>query len=105
MVAIVQQFPNRRTTQGIKLVVGRPSTRDHLEAKGHQVEEKGNRLCCYMCGREGAKGKQGVGGNVLAQPYGNTLNKTGHGWCPKGKIYSRDTMLYATLGRGDIGCN
>eukprot|EP00973_Karenia_brevis_P060422 8406886-Karenia_brevis.AAC.1 len=40
MVAIVRQLPARRTAQGTELVEGRPSTRDHLEAKGHQMEEK-----------------------------------------------------------------
>eukprot|EP00973_Karenia_brevis_P000888 122030-Karenia_brevis.AAC.1 len=63
MVAIVQQLPSRRVAQGRHLTVVGPSTRDHLEAKGHQLAEAGNRLCCHMCGQEWAKGMQGVGGD------------------------------------------
>eukprot|EP00973_Karenia_brevis_P085252 11833232-Karenia_brevis.AAC.1 len=37
MVAIVQQLPSRKVAQGSQLVVSRPKTRDHLEAKGHQL--------------------------------------------------------------------
>eukprot|EP00973_Karenia_brevis_P028074 3866245-Karenia_brevis.AAC.1 len=62
MVAIVQQLPSRRAAQGTQLVIVKPSTRDHLEAKGHHLEENGFRLCCHMSGQEWAKGKQWVGG-------------------------------------------
>eukprot|EP00973_Karenia_brevis_P033157 4574608-Karenia_brevis.AAC.1 len=62
MVASVQQLPSRRVAQGTQLSIIRPTARDHLEAKGHQLAENGLRLCCHMCGEEWAKGKQGVGG-------------------------------------------
>eukprot|EP00973_Karenia_brevis_P084762 11761845-Karenia_brevis.AAC.1 len=61
MVAIVQQLPSRKPAQGRQLTVIKPTTRDHLEAKGHQLEKHGQRLCCHMCGQEWAKGKQGLG--------------------------------------------
>eukprot|EP00973_Karenia_brevis_P069786 9702061-Karenia_brevis.AAC.1 len=62
MVAIVQQIPSRKVAQGGQLVISRPKTQEHLEAKGHQVDIKGQRLYCLMCGQEWAKGKQVVGG-------------------------------------------
>eukprot|EP00973_Karenia_brevis_P061650 8573779-Karenia_brevis.AAC.1 len=62
MVAIVQQLPSRKAAKGSQLTVVRPTTSDHLEAKGHQIDSHGQRLCCYMCGQEWATGKQGVGG-------------------------------------------
>eukprot|EP00973_Karenia_brevis_P006832 927413-Karenia_brevis.AAC.1 len=63
MVATVQQLPSRKVAQGKHLSVVGPTTRDHLEAKGHQLPESGPRLCCHMRGQEWAKGKQGVGGD------------------------------------------
>eukprot|EP00973_Karenia_brevis_P026210 3615338-Karenia_brevis.AAC.1 len=62
MVAIVQQLPSRKVAQGGQLVISRPKTCDHLEAKGHQVDEKGPRLGCHICGQESAKGTQEIGG-------------------------------------------
>eukprot|EP00973_Karenia_brevis_P077205 10722840-Karenia_brevis.AAC.1 len=64
MVAIVQQLPSRKAAQGSQLAIIKPTTRDHLEAKGHQIDVHGQRLCCYMCGQEWAKGKQGSRGNL-----------------------------------------
>eukprot|EP00973_Karenia_brevis_P042325 5857375-Karenia_brevis.AAC.1 len=76
MVAIVQQLPSRRAAKGSQLTIVKPTTRDHLEAKGHQIESHGQRLCCYMCGQEWAKGEQGVGGicpgpEIWGQPQQN----------------------------------
>eukprot|EP00973_Karenia_brevis_P077313 10739880-Karenia_brevis.AAC.1 len=34
MVAIVQQIPSRKVAQSGHLVISRPRTQDHLEAKG-----------------------------------------------------------------------
>eukprot|EP00973_Karenia_brevis_P011773 1594779-Karenia_brevis.AAC.1 len=62
MVAIVQQLPSRKAAQGNHLTIVKPTTRDHLEARGHQLEEQGPRLCCHMCGQEWAEGKHWVGG-------------------------------------------
>eukprot|EP00973_Karenia_brevis_P048653 6754006-Karenia_brevis.AAC.1 len=57
MVAIVQQIPNRKAAQGGRLEVIRPSAQQVLEAKGHQMEARGQRLYCMMCGQEWARGK------------------------------------------------
>eukprot|EP00973_Karenia_brevis_P061658 8575275-Karenia_brevis.AAC.1 len=58
MVAIVQQLPTRRKPQGSTLVVVKPSALQILEAKGHQVTQRGQRHHCMMCGQEWGKEKQ-----------------------------------------------
>eukprot|EP00973_Karenia_brevis_P010776 1458581-Karenia_brevis.AAC.1 len=63
MVAIVQQIPSRKVAQGGQLVVSKPTAQQQLEAKGHQMDSKGQRLYCLMCGQEWAKGKVSVGGD------------------------------------------
>eukprot|EP00973_Karenia_brevis_P091887 12409640-Karenia_brevis.AAC.1 len=62
MVAVVQSLPSKKINTKGQLVVTRPTTSDHLEARGHQIDIKGNRLC-----------------NALAQQYGDNPSKTGHG--------------------------
>eukprot|EP00973_Karenia_brevis_P028762 3965885-Karenia_brevis.AAC.1 len=55
MVAAVQTLPSR---------------------KGHQIDTKGSRQCCYMCGQDWGKGRQEVGGQrpgptIWGQPQQN----------------------------------
>eukprot|EP00973_Karenia_brevis_P002805 381489-Karenia_brevis.AAC.1 len=76
MVAVVQSLPNTKMNTKGQLVITRPKTSDHLEARGHQIDTKANRLCCYMCGQEWAKGRSQVGGKcpgptIWGQPQQN----------------------------------
>eukprot|EP00973_Karenia_brevis_P006401 870766-Karenia_brevis.AAC.1 len=57
MVAVVQQLPNRKRPRADGLDVIKPSAQQVLEAKGHQIETRGQRLHCMMCGQEWRKGK------------------------------------------------
>eukprot|EP00973_Karenia_brevis_P036621 5047264-Karenia_brevis.AAC.1 len=61
MVAIVQQLPGRKLAQGKHLTVVRPTTRDHLEAKGHILRNRDPGCVAICVARNGQKGKQGVG--------------------------------------------
>eukprot|EP00973_Karenia_brevis_P039725 5483334-Karenia_brevis.AAC.1 len=61
MVAVVQQLPNRRKPQGNTLEVLRPSAQQALEANGHQIECRGHRYHCMMCGQEWGKGRKSEG--------------------------------------------
>eukprot|EP00973_Karenia_brevis_P015180 2075411-Karenia_brevis.AAC.1 len=38
MVAIVQQLPSRKEAKGSQFPAVRPTTSDHHEAKGHQID-------------------------------------------------------------------
>eukprot|EP00973_Karenia_brevis_P040286 5565030-Karenia_brevis.AAC.1 len=76
MVAVVQTLPTRKVNTKGQLVIAKASTADHLDAKRHQIDTKGDRLCCYMCGQEWSKGRQEFGGQcpgptIWGQPQQN----------------------------------
>eukprot|EP00973_Karenia_brevis_P089900 12399981-Karenia_brevis.AAC.1 len=58
MVAVLQTLPSRRKGHKDHLVVSKPTTHEHLEDRGHQIEQQGRRLLCYQFGQEWSSGKK-----------------------------------------------
>eukprot|EP00973_Karenia_brevis_P036954 5095329-Karenia_brevis.AAC.1 len=79
MVAVVQTLPSMNVSTKGQLAVAKPSTFAHVHARGHQIDIKCSRLCCYMCGQELGKVKQEVGGQCPGQTiWGGNPSKTDH---------------------------